>query len=462
MVPAASGLLVPPSAEATAPISILGVPLPDPAKVLIVASSNSTYGSNSQLDASWYQAERGLANNMLLFDMGTADYLSYGTVYNWTCTAAYANGANVTSTFSGQKLFQALVNYVAAYGTQAILTSTYTPSTVNMLYTGGGTLGWPLAGLIGNFGWFNYIGASGQGGQANVNEAFHSVANNGATYPTYQNNTPIDWLSLAVPTGGGFASLPHGRLGFPAFNTTGSADTIGEASLTIGTPAQIASGQTTILKNGVVNALAQESVNHSALPHLVTSTLNYSPYCTAADNDTALTYFTGIKWNAQNLGTAINSSSFFAGTLSPKIPVFCYALGSGDDNYNAVFGPSMTVLPGAWGAAWQSGSGYYAQVFAELGASAFCGCANSGGDPFSAVTPAPSEVLYQAYAQQAQVCFANWSATQPSGCQKTNANVSTAYVDPLYRPYKTIATALAIPTPGGNLLKLGSGNLIVL
>ncbi len=376
----------------------------DTSKVLLIVNADN---AQSISDANDYVIKRGLNSaHRLAFNFGTS---------NATLTETeLRNGTTLqcqTAPYIGHAFFGAISDYIQTHAIEAVIVSTYTPSSV-----ASGAAVYTLASHAGAASWY-------QTHTTGTPFYFTGSTPTRNTIETIINNVPDDWR----PNGGSnpFGFVPHGRLGCPDYTNGTIAEVALRASI----------GVESIYTHAVTGALSAELVDHTNAQHALTQTLNYN-IISASMNKTAFDWAKRLAMpNVANMGVDFVMNENATPPITLPAPLFALSLGVVYNGPDTGLADAFTCASGAWGFVWTSSAGIFGtDVLYNGGAAAVL----TMGEPFNNAIPYPNELFIYATAYQTSLALAHFLAYG-------NGMGSTVFGDPLYRPY--LSTGVTPPKP---------------
>jgi len=277
-------------------------------KVLLITNSDI---AQSGLDAADYVVKRNLnPAHILAFGFGTNDVINKSA----NPTLLYSSGPTCTTAgpYYGMYFYGALSAYYAANQIEAVILSTYTPSSVQNATSGA----WPLATYAG---WASYVLASGKAlypylvfqpyfdpyNPSGVWDATGIINNVAQQWgPDYSGGNPRNPDNF----------IPFGRLGNPI-----SGGTIAEYG--IDASVQSPPGET-CYQHAVRTALLGEAQNQLTAQQGLTTTLSYGGHNLPASNQVAYDFATSVGFNVAKLDYSLHTYPYaYVHAADTSIPV---------------------------------------------------------------------------------------------------------------------------------------------
>lgn len=363
----------------------------------------NTDNASSLSDAQWYAGQRGLKADYMGFNFGAgypnllvADCNS-GPIVCQTGSTQFRGATD--NTWAGLNLVPAVQGYFSKYKNGGILAATFTPNGVN----------------------------------------------DGTGYAPLCAYAATRAINIDLQT-----SLAHGRMGFIG-DVTKSVEYVSKAG-------------GSLFRTAVANALAAEAVSHLDHAHWGSnsSACTYPPYIQQSDVTGLLTWMQSQGFPSVNLGVdyPFNSglgNDWLTGTVvgAPNLFAFVEA-GAAFNTYSgyngaAPYTANYTALQGAWGFTWASSA---FQFLADLFWNGGVGGVACIAEPFAGGLRNPIYLLQSLVAQRLTLAEAVQTTTFYGQAVNTESGVgyvaapcyyTTAFGDPLYKPYKSTPAPAQLP-----------------
>lgn len=412
----------------------------DPQKVLVVFNSNSTLGSASLANAEYYATARGLRTSgnyhRMGFDFGssTTAILALagvpgapgGNVLISALTPNYVTTASgATTAYAGMALMSAVAQFISDNAIEALLVECNVPPNV---FTGVDKISYvvymPIEGLLGM--------APGRPTGLVVYSGVASVARGLMPGLTRKPSTGAGTLDgnlltgvlVQSPTMNRFKALqratmvPNGRIGYPGASSAEVQRCVNDAVW--------AETQNNL---GKLHVIGGSPYTASNVPYD-----NVSSHALFAQSGfTSMAHFDSDTAFAEYTGATVSRHAYGTGAISLQSLGLLYGAGSQNSTDYALGGPiyaNHQPMRGGWSFAWQSSA--FMQGVCTLVKGGCASVCNAQSEPLA--TGLPGQLEFAA-SLVAGLTFAEavFLSSEMLGTR------STAYGDPLYRPYALTA-----------------------